>query len=96
MTHQKKKDDPLFTVCYQTDVIGGHGVSNKGVSLWLMQCIDDIFVLVSNGRNGRLTNGVAFIGVVGAVGLAVAEPGLGDAGLPVATVKLPYVTQDGV
>lgn len=93
---QKKKDDPLFTACCKTDVIGGHSVSNKDVSLWLMWRIDDIFILVSNGCNGWLTNGVAFIGVIGAVGLAVAEPGLGDAGLPVATVKLPCVTQDGV
>lgn len=32
MNHEKS-DDPLFTVGYRTDVIGGHSVSNKGVSL---------------------------------------------------------------
>lgn len=56
----------------------------------------DTFTLVRNGWNVRLTNGVGFIGVVGAVWLAIAEPGLRNAGFPVATVKLPYVTQDGV
>lgn len=51
---------------------------------------------MSNGWNVRLTNGVGFIGAVGAVWLTVAEPGLGNAGFPVMTVKLPYVTQDGI
>lgn len=55
-----------------------------------------MFALERNGWNEWLTSGVSFVWVVGAVGLAVAEPGLGDAGFPVATVKLPNVTQDGL
>lgn len=53
------------------------------------------YALVSNGWNEWLTKSVRFVGVVGAVGLLVTEPGLGDAGLLVVTVKLPNVTQDG-
>lgn len=45
----------------------------------------------------RLTDGVGLVRVVGAVGLAVAEPGLGDAGILVAeAVKLAHVAQDGL
>lgn len=45
----------------------------------------------------RLTDGVGLVRVVGAVGLAVAEPGLGDAGVLVAeAVKLADVAQDGL
>lgn len=51
---------------------------------------------MSDGCDEWLTNGVAFVWVVGAVGLTVTEPGLGDAGFLVETVKLPYVTQDGL
>ena len=51
--------------------------------------------LVSNGWNESLTSFARFVRVVRAVGLAVAEPGLGDAGVVIMTVKLPNVTQDG-
>lgn len=45
----------------------------------------------------RLTDGVGLVRVVGAVGLAVAEPGLGDAGvLVVEAVKLAHVAHDGL
>ena len=55
----------------------------------------DSFALERNEWNERLTSFVSFVRVVGAVGLAVAEPRLGDAGVLVVTVKLPDVTQDG-
>lgn len=58
--------------------------------------LNDSSALVSDGCDEWLTNGVAFVWVVGAVGLTVTEPGLGDAGFLVETVKLPYVTQDGL
>lgn len=52
----------------------------------------DSFALVSNGWNEWLTS---FVWVVGAVGLTITEPGLGNTGLLVVAVKLPYVAQDG-
>lgn len=58
--------------------------------------LNDSSALVSDGCDEWLTNGVAFVWVVGTVGLTVTEPGLGDAGFLVETVKLPYVTQDGL
>lgn len=102
---QQDDDDPTFLTPFyifqqwkcQTQLISGHSVLNKDTDKSSASTeILDTFTLVSNGWNGRLTNGVSFIGVIGAVWLAVAEPGLGNAGFPVMTVKLPYITQDGV
>lgn len=56
----------------------------------------DSFALVSNEwMNEWLTSLVSLVWVVGAVRLAITEPGFGDAGFLVVTVKLPYVAQDG-
>lgn len=49
---------------------------------------------VRNGWNEKLTHVIGFVGLIGAVGLAVTKPVLGDAGVVVVTVKFPYVTQD--
>lgn len=49
---------------------------------------------VRNGWNEKLTHVISFVGLIGAVGLAVTKPVLGDAGVVVVTVKFPYVTQD--
>lgn len=49
---------------------------------------------VRNGWNEKLTHVISFVGLIGAVGLAVTKPVLGDAGVVVVTVKFPYVAQD--
>lgn len=56
----------------------------------------DSFTLVSDGCNERLTNSVSFVRVIRAVRLTITEPCLGDTGVLVETVKLPYITQDGL
>lgn len=53
------------------------------------------FACVKNGWNGWLTNSIAFIWVVGAVGLPVTEPGLRDARFLIMTEKFPDIAQDG-